>query len=151
MTNILKVSNLLNALVGINPECKPQFGMMTPHHMVEHLTLFFCFSNGKKPQRHYFTTEQERMIKELVLEKKSMPIGFKSPALQEEGLPALKHLTFEVALEQMMAEFIDFKIYFEENPTAMPVNPALGELNYNEWLTFHECHIIHHLKQFNII
>ncbi|NML59247.1 MULTISPECIES: hypothetical protein [Chryseobacterium] len=52
---------MLNKLSG---EQKPNFGTMTPQHMIEHLSLFGRFSNGNEPQTSYYTSEQESLVKE---------------------------------------------------------------------------------------
>ncbi|WP_343658009.1 hypothetical protein [Chryseobacterium sp.] len=54
----------------LSGEQKLNFGTMTPQHMIEHLSLFVRFSNGNEPQTSYYTSEEESLVKEMVIKKK---------------------------------------------------------------------------------
>ncbi|MBO9641390.1 MAG: DUF1569 domain-containing protein [Siphonobacter aquaeclarae] len=131
------------------PDRKPLFGAMTPQHMVEHLAHSVRFSNGREPQPHYYTPEKEQRFKAYMMDAHtSLVPGFRSPVMPAEGLPDLLHTSLAEALTQLEDELQAFDRFFQENPEATPVNPAVGELGYKEWVVFHNKHFRHHLGQF---
>jgi hypothetical protein len=152
MINILDRSKLFEILDKLRADDKPMFGAMKAQHMVEHLAFTVCFSNGKEPQQHHYTADKEQKIKAFVLDSdKDMPIGFKSPALPTEGLPILKQARLSDAIDNLKTELNDFDKYFLKHPLNKPINPTMGELNYEEWVRFHNRHFTHHLRQFRLI
>lgn len=67
MIDILDRTKLFEILNKLQADDKPEFGAMTPQHMVEHLTFSVRFSNGKEPQQHYYPTEKEQKSRHLSL------------------------------------------------------------------------------------
>ena len=152
MIDILDRTKLFEILSEIQPDDKPEFGAMTPQHMVEHLAFAVRFSNGKEPQQHHYPIDREQKIKVYVIDTDNdMPIGFKSPVLPADGLPTLKHSNLTNAINNLKAELKDFDNYFINHPTDKPINPTMGELNYKEWVRFHNRHFTHHFKQFRLL
>jgi len=152
MIDILNKENLFEILSKLQADDKPEFGAMTPQHMVEHLAFVIRFSKGKEPQQHHYPTDKEERIKGFVIgTDKDMPIGFKSPVLPIEELPTLKHLGLTDAIDNLKVELNDFENYFINYPSDKPVNPTMGELNYKEWVRFHNRHFTHHLRQFRLL
>ena len=152
MIDILDRPKLFEILNKLKADDKPAFGAMTAQHMVEHLAFTVCFSNGKEPQQHYYIADKEQKIKAFVIDSdKDMPIGFKSPVLPTEGLPILKHSRLISAIDNLKTELNDFDNYFLNHPFNKPINPTMGELNYKEWVRFHNRHFTHHLSQFRLL
>jgi hypothetical protein len=152
MIDILDRAKLFEILGKLKADDEPVFGAMTAQHMVEHLIFTVCYSNGKEPQQHHYTTDKEQKIKTFVINTdKEMPIGFKSPVLPAEGLPALNHSSLTDAIDHLKTELNNFDMYFLKNPSDRPINPTMGELNYKEWVRFHSRHFTHHFKQFGLV
>lgn len=152
MIDILNRPNLFEILSKLQADDQPQFGSMTPQHMVEHLAFTVRFANGKEPQQHHYSPEKQQKIREFVIGTViDMPPGFKSPVLPAEGLPALQQAGLTDAIENLRVELNDFDDYFLNHPADQPVNPTMGELNYSEWVKFHNRHFTHHFKQFGLI
>lgn len=152
MIDILDRIKLFEILSKLQADDKPTFGIMTAQHMIEHLAFAVRFSNGKEPQHHYYPTDKEQQIKEFIIGTDiAMPIGFKSPVLPTEGLPTLKHSTLPNAIDNLKAELKNFDNYFINQPLDRPVNPTMGELNYQEWVRFHNRHFTHHFRQFSLL
>ena len=129
----------------------PVFGIMTAQHMIEHLSYALMMSNGKRPQKLYFPKEKAERIKAHVIHSNlEMPIGFKAPMLGDE-LPKLVFPDLETAIDKLKKEFIAFDTFFEMDKTAILMHPTMDELNYEEWVKFHNKHFTHHFKQFNLI
>ncbi|MBY0424222.1 MAG: hypothetical protein K2Q22_01175 [Cytophagales bacterium] len=152
MIDILDRARLFEIINKLQADDKPEFGAMTPQHMVEHLAFVVRFSNGKEPQQRYYPTEKEEKIKAFVIgTDNDMPMGFKSPVLPTVGLPILKHSNFYTAIDNLKTELDDFDSYFISHPSNKPTNPTMGELNYQEWVRFHNRHFTHHFKQFRLL
>lgn len=152
MIDILDRTKLFEILRKLQADDKPEFGAMTPQHMVEHLAFAVGFSNGKEPQQHHYPIEKEQKIKAFIIgTDNDMPIGFKSPVLPKEGLPTLKHSNLTNAIDNLKTELSDFDNYFTNHPSDKPINPTMGELNYQEWVRFHNRHFTHHFRQFRLL
>ena len=151
MIDILDRINLYEILNKIQADDKPIFGMMTAQHMVEHLALVVRFSNGKLPQINHFPGKEEKIKSFLLDTEKEIPIGLKLPVLPIDKLIALNYSDLIFAINILKLELSDFDTYFANNPTALPIHPATGELTYKEWLIFHNNHFRHHFKQFGLL
>jgi hypothetical protein len=152
MIDILDRTKLFEILSKLQVGDIPEFGRMSPQHMVEHLAFVVRFSNGKEPQQHHYPAEKEQKIKAFVIDTdKDMPIGFKSPVLPMEELPMLRHPGLTDAIDNLKIELNDFVNHFLRHSTDKPVNPTMGELNYEEWVRFHNRHFTHHFKQFRLL
>lgn len=152
MVDILDRAKLFDILGRLEANEKPRFGAMTAQHMVEHLAFTVRFCNGKEPQRHYYSPEKEQKIKAYILDTDNdFMIGFKAPVLPPEGLPELQHSDLNHAVSGLKTELTDFDSYFLKHPENRPVNPTMGELNYHEWVRFHNRHFTHHFKQFGLL
>ena len=152
MIDIFDRRKLFEILSKLQADDLPEFGAMTAQHMVEHLAFAIRFSNGKEPQQHHYPTDKEQKIKAFVIgTDKDMPVGFKSPVLPAEGLSTLKHLSLSNAIDNLKTELNDFDNYFLKHRSDKPINPTMGELNYKEWVRFHNRHFTHHFKQFRLL
>lgn len=152
MIDILDRIKLFETLSKLQVDTKPNFGAMSPQHMVEHLAFAVRFSNGKEPQQHHYSPEKEQKIKAFVIgTDHDMPIGFKSPVLPAEELPKLKHSNLTIAIENLKTELNNFDNYFINQPLSTPINPTMGELNFREWIRFHNRHFTHHFRQFSLL
>lgn len=152
MIDILDRERTFDILSRLQADEKPRFGAMTAQHMVEHLSFSVRFSNGKEPQKHYYSPEKEQKIKTYILNTDNdFMIGFKAPVLPAEGLPELQCSGLDEALSILTIELAGFNNYFKKYPEARPINPTMGELNYKEWIRFHNRHFTHHFKQFGLL
>ena len=150
MLNINNRQDLFARLEKLKADQQPLFGVMTPQHMVEHLIWTVTFCNGKLPQQQITTAEKALQLREVFMySKDEYPRGIKPPMLPDEPLPLI-YPDLSAAINQLKKELNDFNKYFEtENTTA--INPALGVLNYEEWLLVHNKHFTHHFTQFGLL
>lgn len=149
LKNKVALENLLKKLNGTE---KPEFGLMTPQHMIEHLALSIKFSNGKSPQKLVLEQEMAEKIKFYITQTKNeMKPGFKTPILPVDKLLDLGCKNIEEAINNLIVEIRDFEQFKQENPKAKPINPAMGEMQWSDWEIFHNKHIRHHLRQFKLI
>ena len=68
-----------------------------------------------------------------------MTIGFKSPFLEDE-LPPFRCNDLSSVIEELQFELDDFELHFEKHKGEKPINPFTGELDYDEWIIFHNKH-----------
>jgi oxepin-CoA hydrolase/3-oxo-5,6-dehydrosuberyl-CoA semialdehyde dehydrogenase len=139
-------------LAGLHPDGKPRWGMMTPQHIVEHLTIGVKASVGKTKPMVVSTPEQIVQLKKQLLESPDpWPRNMKNPLLPAEGLPALKYGSLEEAKEKLIGAVAEFEAYYTAHPDAVQPNPFLGYLNGSDWRQFHFKHFTHHFTQYGLL
>ena len=149
---IEKKSELKTLLKKLNGDEKPEFGLMTPQHMIEHLAQTIRFSNGKAPQKLVFKSEVAKKIKFLITQTNNeIQPGFKAPILPKDKLLDLDFENIVEAINNLIIEIDDFEQFKREKPNSKPINPVMGEMELSDWDIFHNKHIRHHLRQFNLI
>ena len=129
---------------------KPQWGILTLHHMAEHLAFALQLSNGKAHADVYTSPEKLDQAREILLSDQPLGKLIKSKLIPENQLVPLKTNTLEEAVNNIYKEIHDFEEHFKENPDDQPNHPRFGPLTYNEWVTFHNKHFTHHLNQFKL-
>lgn len=141
---------IVSKLYQLKPDATPLFGLMTAQHMVEHLAMAVGHSNGKMPQKLYTPTDKLPAMRKFLLSDKEFPVGVLSPITGANLLPLTKP-DLAAAIEELNHELEKFHQYFQEHPTATPVNAVFGPLTYDEWLIAHNKHFTHHFKQFALL
>lgn len=131
-------------------EEQPAWGIMTPHHMIEHLSATHRISNGKMylplwideseiPARMAFLYSDKPF-------QKNLTIGGAAPELRPLKTA---NLTEAIALLEEMLRLFD--AHYEANPNDCPIHPLFGPLNQAQWIQFHNRHWDHHFGQFNLL
>lgn len=139
---------LLQRLDQLNSESKAKFGILTPQHMVEHLTITLKLSAGRIPIPEFEPNEKQLARKQaLLFSDIPFPQGIKAPGLPDTLLE-LRYPDLETAKAALIAGWDTYQLLFKENPTLQTLHPGFGLLNYEEWELFHAKHIDHHLGQF---
>lgn len=151
MINIEDRNTVFEILKTLQSDAIPLFGKMSPQHMIEHLMLALSFSNGKSPQPLMVDERVAKTIKHYTINTdREMSVGFKAPMLGDDLVP-LSYPSLEIAIEYLKEELNAFDLYFKNNPDLKPISPVIGELNYDEWIVFHNKHFTHHFKQFGLL
>ena len=140
-----KLNSLSSTAIG-------KWGKMNGQQMVEHLSLIFSASSGKIKATLATPEEYLPKAKEFLWSDKEFRENTKAPSdlVPEEPVP-LKHATMPLALQELQDELDYFFKYFDENPGIKTMHPAFGELNFEEWIQGHYKHVVHHLKQFELL
>ncbi|WP_298775948.1 hypothetical protein [uncultured Empedobacter sp.] len=142
--------NLISKLKTLKIDQQPEWGIMTPQHMVEHLIVTTKLSNGGLSVPCRIPVEQIPQYKAFLLESdQEMQKGIKANGM--EGLLDLRYPSLEASIEKLEEEIDKFNTYFENNPDAKITNPVLAEIGYEDWKTFHKKHYTHHFKQFGLL
>ena len=139
---------LLQRLDQLNGDSKAKFGILTPQHMVEHLTISLKLSVGKIPIPVFEPNEKQLARKQaLLFTDIPFPQGIKAPGLPDTLLD-LRFPDLEIAKAELIKSWDAYQLLFQENPTKQTPHPRFGLLNFEEWERFHAKHMDHHLSQF---
>ena len=143
-------TELKQKLAMLNEDTEASFGIMTPQHMVEHLTVTVKLSSGRISYPAFTPSEKQLGYKEALLNTDlEFPKGIKAPGLGDQLMP-LKYENLEQAKEGLIKSLEEYDSFFKENPTAQTTHPRFGFLTFEEWELFHPKHFKHHFSQFNI-
>ncbi len=126
---------------------KPSFGIMTPQHMVEHLSQTFKFSIKNYGEPNEELVDKQAQFKKFIFSDAPFKLG--DPA--KAKLNDLKFENLEEARKDLSSAINRFYQFFEENPEAKPYNDFFGALSKEELERFHYRHLRHHFKQFELI
>lgn len=129
----------------------PAWGIMTPQHMLEHLSASFRMSNGGISLTQAIPDEQIPQRLAFLFSDEPFPKNLRNAALPEGELRPLKSANLEDAHALLVKMWRQFEQFFVENPDAAPVHPLFGPLRYEQWLRFHFRHMQHHALQFNLL
>lgn len=137
-------------LTELKADQKPEWGTMSAQEMVEHLVGTWRISNGNAEVNQY--TSEEDAAERLEFLRNDVPFAknIKNPIFKN-GLPPLRKSDLSAAIDQLKEEMEEFDRYFEAYPDAKPTHPIFGPLDRIDWLRFQEKHMLHHLRQFNLM
>ena len=139
-------------LNNLSADAKAKWGKMNAQQMVEHLIGFFNISLEKL--KFDIVTPEEHLpkYKEFLYSDKEFKENTKAPlsVLGEEPLP-LHYPSLAIAMEKLQQAVQGFVNYFKNEPGKKTLHPVFGMLNFDEWVLLHYKHVIHHMKQFNLV
>lgn len=140
----------LQPLDGLSVDVSPLWGIMTAHHMVEHLSATMRISNGKLylPLR----IKEEQIPARLAFLYSDAPFekNLRFAPNEPELLPLrTSDMAAAIALLRKMIDV--FEEHHHNNPADKPIHPLFGPLNRSQWIQFHHRHFNHHYAQFNLI
>ena len=144
-------SSLIDSILKKLKEDTPaKFGIMTPQHMVEHLTITLKISSGRIQLPEFEPSEKVLQFKELLLHTEmDFPQGIKAP-MSQDGPPPLRFPDLDMAKQKLLESIDEYEKTFEQNPDLLTVHPRFNLLDKKEWDLFHQKHFKHHFTQFGI-
>lgn len=141
---------LFEKLADLNADTKPQWGIMTAQHMVEHVSSLFLFTIEKIKLKPFFEEEKlERNYNYLIRDRQPFSKNVKLPHLQ--ALPDLRFESLAASIEVLKGLVAKFYAFYEEDKEKKTLHPAIGMLNFEEWEWNHYAHARHHLEQFGLL
>ncbi|MBK9107204.1 MAG: hypothetical protein IPM92_02185 [Saprospiraceae bacterium] len=140
----------LNHLQKLDPLAKGNWGKMTVHQMIEHMSDAFRNGNGKDVYSGILSQE-ERLPKMQAFLLSELPFkeNTKNILMAEEPLP-VKFEQVADSLAALKSEIDDFFIYWENHKGELLRNPFFGDLDYEHWISLLHKHAKHHLLQFGV-
>jgi len=134
----------LRTLNGTQP---PNFGIMTAHHMVEHLIYVTKSMMKRKGEPEAELTKSQLYFKNFVA--KGCPFEYRPR--EDAKVNDLRTDTVEEAIQILESATEKFYDIFETNPDYKSFNAMTGEFNLEELELFNYQHGRWHLYQFGLI
>ncbi len=138
------------ALEKLTPDTPPKWGVMSAQQMIEHLTHFYEVSVEEVPAKLYSPEAHLPKYMEFLMSEKEFRENTKAPIelLGDVPMP-LKNGSLGEAIKKLKDTVERFVKFFEEDRKTL--HPVFGQLNYEEWIRLHYKHVVHHLKQFDLL
>ncbi|MFC5624516.1 DUF1569 domain-containing protein [Algoriphagus winogradskyi] len=147
----MDITSIEKKLKALEANTKAEFGIMTPQHMVEHLTLTVKISYGRIKIPEFEPSEKQLFQKRALLDSTmEFPRGVLAPNMKAGELLPLRNSSLDEAKKQLIESLTGYTTFFNSSPDASSVHPRFGKLNYSEWEKFHPKHFKHHFGQFGI-
>jgi len=131
----------------VTPDCKRQWGQMSPHQMICHLSDSFLAVTGRKHVSMATSPWHRTVIKWIALYAPlRWPQGVPTrPEIDQEfGGTRPSDFADDVALlETLFAQFTD-----EIDSINGQAHPIFGSMSKSDWLRWAYLHMDHHLRQF---
>lgn len=139
---------VLSLLSNLDDSKKPLWGGMSAQRMIEHLSESVKVSNGKL-ELEMVTPEDkfDRMLAFLDSDKpmaRNIEVSFAG-----KDVP-LRHEEIELAVDELVEEWIDFEELFASEEGLKIPHPYYGPLNFEQWQRLHAKHFTHHFEQFGV-
>lgn len=145
------LESVLTYLNRLTPETPAQWGSMSAHRMVEHLTDTVRIATGKNPQKLEIPEDRLERMQQFLASDKPMAQNIAVPFATPEMNTQLRNEELELAIDEFVDEWLYFEELFESHPGHTALHPFYGELNYEQWKRLSQKHHTHHFTQFGLI
>ena len=136
----------------LTDESKPEWGIMTPQHMIEHLEYTYKIASGEIQDFSISTPEKIlEKVKNSLWNYEKFPKNSQFPQLEKDQLAELKHENLAAAILKLKEQRAKYIEYFKNNPDATLKNMVFGELSRYEWYLLERKHLNHHFEQFQLL
>ena len=154
MTDSNKRNFLLNELPKIlktlSSETEGNFGLMTPQHMVEHLTLTIkTTAKEYGGERETPPTNGQLGFQKFI--KNGSVLQHRPSDKKKVDLPPLKYNSLSEAVSHMPEAIRRFYAFWDANPEHSPYSSFMGEVSFEDMELFHYMHLRFHFWQFGLI
>jgi len=142
------VNKVPELLKNLKSDTKADFGLMTPQHMVEHLTWITKVTTTRKgvPEDGPIENKMQKFFDAGCIFKHRPKEGETAA-----DLPALKYGSLEEAIEQVPIAIKRFYDHYEADPDFKCYNPFMGEVGFTDIQKFHFQHYSYHFWQFGLL
>jgi hypothetical protein len=141
------LTEILTRLSALRPDSPRQWGKMTPHQMLCHLSDSYQVAMGEREEKYvgnFFLTTVGKWVALYV--PLSWPKGIQTgPASDQEknGTRPAEFAQDKQRLESLLRRFTMKQPDFQFAP-----HPGLGQLTVTEWMRWGYLHADHHFRQF---
>lgn len=143
------IESILATLAKLTSEKKPAWGEMSAQRMVEHLTDSVQVSTGKNQLELLIPEEKIEKMQAFLASDKGMAKNIEVPFAKKDT--PVRNEELELAVDELVDEWLAFEEYYEVNPSATQLHPFYGQLNFEQWKQLHAKHFTHHFQQFELI
>ena len=146
--SLQKVGDLLS---GLSDNTRPQWGLMSPQHMLEHLEYFNLVA--LRQVQADMVTPPERVSKytESLYNYRKMPRNFQLELFRKGETEDLRFQSLAEAKAAFLSSLQAVEEAFKNNPDFKAYSPTFGELNRYEWKLNCQKHFQHHFEQFGLL
>ena len=138
------------AIEKLTPDTPPEWGVMNAQQMIEHLTHFYRVSLEEIPVKLYTPEAHLPKYMEFLMSEKEFRENTKAPAELLGDVPVpLESGSLSEAVQNLKNTVIRFGQFFETDRKTL--HPVFGQLDDEEWVRLHYKHVVHHLKQFDLL
>ena len=141
-------SSILARLKTIRSDSPRQWGRMSSHQLICHLSDAFRVAIGEKPACLTPNLINQTMIKWIALRAPlPWPKGFQTPPeVNQEGDACTRPLDFQEDFSNLLALIERFGS--RQRDSQLQPHPIFGPLSEWEWFRWGYLHVDHHLRQF---
>lgn len=143
-------NELPKLLQQLTPDTKRNFGVMTPQHMVEHLT-WVIKSVAKKYEGERENPPNKRQLGFQKFIANGAILQHRPSDKIEADNPPLKYQSLEEAISHIPEAVNRFYNFWDENPDYKPYTSFIGEISFESLELFHYNHVRYHLWQFGLL
>jgi hypothetical protein len=134
----------------LQTDTKGKWGLMNAQQMVEHFSWLTRMASGKTVMERVTPEEHLPRLREFILSEKLFKENTKNPLMTDEP-SALRNASMKAAIDELQEELNYFFQVFEANPQLITSNPFFGDLDYAQNIHLMHKHVMHHLKQFDLV
>jgi oxepin-CoA hydrolase/3-oxo-5,6-dehydrosuberyl-CoA semialdehyde dehydrogenase len=143
------LETILTSLNKLEASSQPLWGKMSAQRMVEHLSDSLKMSIGVGEYQLLIPEEKIEKMQAILASDTPMPRDFNAPFAPEEY--TLRNEEIELAVDELVDNWIAFEEYYEANPEAKNLHPFYGDLDKKGWHQLHAKHFTHHFEQFGLV
>jgi len=141
------VDELVRRLATLTPDSRRQWGTMTSHQMVCHLSDAFLTVLGERAASSKETMLSRTVVKWIALQSKlPWPHGVPTMPEVDQKIGGTKPVEFERDRQQVL----ELLRRFVKSDTRYGRHPGFGAMTRDEWLLWGYGHVDHHLRQFGV-
>lgn len=142
-----RVDELIQRLGNLAADSPRQWGKMTPHQMVCHLSDSFLTVLGERAASSKETWVSRTIVKYIALHTKlPWPRGVPTMPEVDQTIGGTKPIEFERDRQQAL----DLLRRFVLPGTVYGRHPGFGAMTRDEWMLWGYGHVDHHLRQFGV-
>jgi oxepin-CoA hydrolase/3-oxo-5,6-dehydrosuberyl-CoA semialdehyde dehydrogenase len=144
------INEVPKLLKNLKPIREANFGLMTPQHMIEHLT-WVIKSSAKKYEGIRENPANERQLGFQKFIQKGSILKYRPSTKTKADLPPLKYNSLDEAISQIPEAIQRFYDFWDTNLDYLPYSSFMGEMPFEDLELFHYMHFRYHLWQFGLI
>jgi Protein of unknown function (DUF1569) len=147
--NLADKKNIFERLSNVRPDSKRQWGRMTPHQMVCHLSDSFKFMFGEKEVSSVGNLGTRTVMKWIALYTPlPWPHGIKTMPEMDQAIGGTAPDDFESDRLQLVALVERFTA--PAKSVEFHPHPFFGDMSETDWMRWGYLHCDHHLRQFGL-
>lgn len=143
------LESILSYLDNLESSSAPEWGKMTAHRMVEHLSDSLNMAMGIG--EHVLAIPEEKLPSMQTFLWGDKPMAKNIQVHFAPEIYILRNESIELAIDELCELWINFETAYEETPEKTALHPYYGLLDYKGWLRLHAKHFTHHFQQFKLV